>query len=175
MSNCRTALVLVATVLAGCAHTTRSEQPAPAGQVAPSDQRIAERFLRAFDEAVANKDLEAYTNLLDDNVTNNVTATRQGGAPQTVSATKPQMIQAFTQLKGLMSGYQIERKDIQVSRQGNGDLLVKDSYTEHMTLGTVRVTTESREEITLVADGDAARAKAFDTTSTVTMAPAQAR
>ena len=168
-------LALLATVLVGHAQASQAMQPAATGAVVSPDQRIAEKFLRDFDAAIANKDLDAYSNLLTDDVANHVRASQQGGPPQDLTATKPQMVQAFTQLKTLMSDYRIERRDIQVTRQDNGDLLVKDSSTEHMTLGNVRVTTESQETMTLEVDGDMARAKAFDTTSSVTMAPVQAK
>lgn len=167
--------VLLVTALMGCAHATQSVQPAPAGQAASPDQQIAEKFLRDFDAAIANKDVEAYSRLLADDVSNHVTATQQGGAPQEVTATKSQMVQALAQLNMLMSDYQIERRDIKATRKDNGYLVVKDSSTEHMTLANMRVTTESRESITLVVDGDVVMAKAFDSSSSIQMAPAGSR
>lgn len=143
-------------VLGGYSHSLESAQTQ---KPEPSVQKIGERFLLALDEAYADRDSLAYGNLLHDELNYQISVSLQGGPSQTMSSSKPLLLQVLPQNWSMVSNYTIERKDIQVRALDKVRLQVKNSYRETMTVQGMDVTNEAEEVITLELNGDMVTAR----------------
>ena len=142
----------------------------PESALAQSTREIGEQFLQSMDAAYAARDIDAYANLFHEDLTYNVNTSIDSAAPQSLSLTKPMMLQVVPQSWSLASDYAIQRRDIQVTVLDDGNLLIGNEFTETMTIQGLSVTNEAEEFITLEVVGDAVKAIRWETVSSVTTA-----